>query len=450
MPGKPKRPSSSKAQPPKKHKPNPRPPQPKKTWYNADLIQIKLTDIANGGYALGLHQKRPVFVPYSIPGETVEARITRRDEKVMFAEGVRLLVSSGDRITPQCQHFGPGRCRNCQWQHMNYPAQLLLKHDILADQLGRVGKFPDAVLAPVLKRTLPAAQLWGYQHQTTLERMADGGLGFMRTDGQSIEPLVLCHTLHPDLQALYETLDIDFPEMRRITLQRGSDGATMLLLEMTTENVPELAADFATSVNVLLPNNEPANLIGDTAVQYVVGERPFRVTAGSFFRANVPQINTLISEVLKVLPLTNRAKVLDLYAGVGVFSAFLAARVSLVTLVESYPPAVSDADVNLAAFENVDVVEGAVEEVLLSLIEAQVKYEAAIVDPPGSGMSQAALAALLQLAPHSIVYIGSNPASLARDCQHFAKNGYQVRHIQPIDFAPQTYYVETIVLMQKA
>ncbi len=448
MPGKPKRPSSGKTQPPRKPRPTPRQSQ-KKPWYNADLVEIKLTDIANGGYALGLHNKRPVFVAYSIPGETVEARITRRDEKVSFAEGVRLIAASGDRIAPQCQHFGPGRCRNCQWQHIKYPAQLLLKHDILADQLGRVGKFPDSVLAPVLKRTLPAAQLWGYQHQMTLERSPNGGLGFMRTDGQGIEPLVMCHILHPDLQALYETLDIDFPEMRRITLQRGSDGATMLLLEMTTENVPELAADFATSINVLLPDNEPANLIGDTAVHYEVGDRVFRVTAGSFFRANVPQISTLVGEILKLLPLTDKAKVLDLYAGVGVFSAFLAARVSLVTLIESYPPAVSDADVNLAAFENVDVVEGTVEEVLGSLMETNEKYDAAIADAPSSGMSKEALQALIELAPRHILYISSNPAALARDCQNLTKAGYQFRHIQPIDFAPQTYYVETIALMEK-
>lgn len=447
MPGKSKRQSSGKSQPSKKQKSHKRP--PKKQSRDEGLIQVKLTDIANGGYALGTYQKRPVFVPYTIPGERVAARITRRDEKVIFAEGVRMLASSGDRVTPQCDHFGPGRCRNCQWQHIAYPAQLLLKHDIVADQFGRVGKFADAVLAPVMQRTLPAVQLWGYNHQMTLEHIPEGGLGFIRTDGQTIEPLVLCHILHPDLQALYETLDIDFPDMRRLTMLRGSDGATMLLLEMTSEDVPELAADFATSVNVLLPDNEPANLIGDTFLRYDVSGRSFRVTAGSFFRANVPQVATLVSEVMKLLPLSEETKVLDLYAGVGVFSAFLAEKASLVTLVESYPPAVTDADANLIDFENVDVIEGSVEQVLASFLESEEKYDAAVLDPPGMGLSKEALQLLGQLAPRHLIYIGGNPAALARDCQHLAKAGYQLRLIQPIDFAPQTYYAETVVLLEK-
>ncbi|MCA9914735.1 MAG: hypothetical protein KC496_15385, partial [Anaerolineae bacterium] len=97
-------------------------------------IELTLKGMANGGYALGTQHRRTFLVPYTIPGETITARPTEKRGNVEFAQGVQLLDASADRVMPQCPHFGPGRCWGCQWQHINYEAQLLLKQDVLADQ----------------------------------------------------------------------------------------------------------------------------------------------------------------------------------------------------------------------------------------------------------------------------------------------------------------------------
>ncbi|MCU0515176.1 MAG: TRAM domain-containing protein [Anaerolineae bacterium] len=414
-----------------------------------DLIDVRLEDMAQGGAALGHHARKVVFVPYTIPGEKVTARLTRVEEKVLFAEGVRLLEASADRVTPQCRHFGPGRCRGCQWQHIAYEAQLLLKQDVLADALSRLGGFTDKVLERALRPLLPAAARWHYNTRMTLERTPEGAFGFFRTDGRSIEPLVLCHVLHPDLQALYETLDMDFPAVQRLHLVRGDDGAMMLMLETDSETLPELSADFPVSINVILPHNEPLNLVGDTLVRYAVAGHSLRVTAGSFFRAHSAGVTTLVQQVQALLPLTGREHLLDLYAGVGVFSACLAAQAARVALVESYPPAASDAESNLEAFDHIDIVEGTVEDVLPALAAAGDSFHAAIIDPPAAGMSQAALAALLALAPPRLVYSSSSPVALARDTKALAKAGYRLECVQPIDFAPHTSYIDAVALLEK-
>lgn len=416
---------------------------------NGDTFELQLKAMANGGAAIGWHNKRTTFVPYAIPGETVRVRIVDKHRNVDFAQGVELVEASADRVLPQCPHFGIGKCWGCQWQHMNYEAQLLLKQDVLADQLYRLGKFPDEVLERAMNPVVPSPEQWRYNYSMTLERNSDGKLGFLRADGRTVEPIEACYIMHADLQALYDMLEIDFDDMERMTLWLGSDGETMILISMKSENPPELRADFPTSVNVVLPDNEPANLFGDTLVNYEVGGRNFRVTAGGTFRANIPQIDNLIYEVLTMLNLSDNDHVLDLYAGVGVFSAFLAARAGLVTLVESYPPMATDAEENLADFDNIDIVEGAVEEVLGSLIEANEKYEAALLDPPSSGLSKDALNLLLELDIPRLVYVSSDPASFARDAQNLVKNGYELVKIQPFDFAPQTYYIETASLFIK-
>lgn len=418
----------------------------KSTQRDDGTFKLKLKAMANGGYALGTHQRRTTFVPYTIPGETVRVRLVDQQKSVDFAAGVELIAASGDRVYPQCPHFGPGRCWGCQWQHIDYPAQLLLKQDVLADQLSRLGKIDDSTLQRAVKAVIPAPEQWHYNHHITFERREDGTFGLPRIDGRTVEPITLCHVLHPELQDLYEQLDIDFGEMERLTLYRGSDGKTMILIAMSSENAPELMADMPTSVNIVLPDNEPANLVGEASVTFAVGGRNFRMTAGGTFRPNIVQIDTLIANVLRMMDLDASDSVLDLYAGVGIFSAFFAPRVEVVTMVESYPPAATDAEVNLEEFENVDIVEGSVENVLASILETEAEYNIALVDPPGSGMSKTALQSLSDLKIPKLVYVSSDPASLARDARALEQAGYTLQEVQAIDFAPQTYYIDTVAL----
>lgn len=416
---------------------------------DGDTFKIKLKAMANGGFALGTNKRRTTFIPYTIPGETVRARIVEKQGGIDFAKGIELLEASADRVYPQCPHFGPGRCWGCQWQHIDYQAQLLLKQDVLVDQLFRIGKFNDLTIERAMNPLIPSPEQWGYNFNMTMARK-NGGFGFYQIDGRTVEIIDLCHVLHPDLQALYEMLDIDFNDLKRLALWRGSDGETMIILEMTSEDAPELTADFPTSVSVILPDNEPAILVGDSVIFYEISGRLFRVTAGGWFRANIAQIDNLVSEVMTMLDLSEDDSVLDLYAGVGIFSAFMANQAGLVTLVESYPPMATDAEENLKDFDNVDIIEGGVEAVLESLIEAGEIYEAAVLDPPSRGLSKDAMKSLIKLNIPKLVYISSDPSTLAKDLRELAKHGYKLQKIQPFDFAPQTYYVDTVALLVKA
>lgn len=408
-----------------------------------DTFEIELTAMAHGGSALGRHDKRTIFIPYTIPGEIVEARIVEDRGRIAFAEGVRLLDASADRVYPRCPHFGPHLCGRCQWQHIDYAAQLLLKQDVLADQLARIGGFEDADVRAVI----PGPAQWGYNYHMTMVANAEGRLGFPGYDGRPPFPFEECHILHPDLLDLYYQLDLEFDQIPELRLQMGTDGAHMIILSVKSEDdVPELTADLPTSANLILPDNEPVNLIGDSHSNYTIGKHTFRVTAGSAFRANVAQIDTLASLVVQLVDLPQGATVLDLYAGVGVFSAALAPHASLVTLVESYPPAVTDADVNLADFDHIDVIEGSVEDVLDSL---EVGYFAAVVDPPSEGLSIEAVDALEASSVQRLVYVSGDPATLARDTKRLVQHGFRLGVVQPIDLAPQTYWIDSVAVLDR-
>lgn len=408
-----------------------------------DLIELKLDAMAHGGKALGRHNQRTIFVPFTIPGEKVQAHITEERGRVAFAEGVTLLEASADRVFPRCKHFGSsGRCGRCHWQHIGYEAQLLLKQDVLTDQLARIGGFENVEVRPVTASPLE----WGYNYHMTLNVGEDKKLGFPGVDERGLVAIEECHILHPDLLALYLALELDFEGLRRVKFQMGSDGQHMIILTMADENAPELETDMPTSVNMLLEDGEPVNLIGESHSRYMLNDRTFRVTAGSSFRPNIAQIPNLVRTVLEALDLHGGETLLDLYGGVGVFSAFAAEQADLVTLVESFPPAATDADENLTAFENVDILEGSVEDVIDDLDEY---YDVAIVDPPSEGLSTAVVDALAARGIPRLVYVSSDAATLARDAKRLVNQGYQLRYVQPLDLAPQTYYVDAVAILEK-
>ncbi|MEP7288368.1 MAG: class I SAM-dependent RNA methyltransferase [Chloroflexota bacterium] len=411
----------------------------------SDEFELELTAMANGGSALGRHEGRTIFVPYAIPGEHITARITQDKGRFAYAEGITLLEGSEARVQPRCPHFGPGRCGGCQWQHIDYPAQLEFKRQVVADQIARLGGFPDVTVHPMI----PSPDPWQYRSNITFHLTGKGQLGFIATDDRHVIPIEECHIIRPELLDLFDSLDLEgLTGLTRVRLQVGSDGAQRsIILSTHDDQPPEVESDMPASVNFLFEDNEPLNLIGSSHVDYTVKGRKFRVTAGGFFQVNIPQAETLVDQVLSRLDLHGTESVLDLYAGVGLFTAFLAERAALVTSIESYPPAVTDADQNLAEFDNIDLIEGGVEDVLSDL---EGPFELAVVDPPRAGMEPEALDALAAFAPLRIVYVSCDPATFARDAKRLAVKGYRLVDVQPLDMFPQTWHIELVASFHKA
>ena len=221
------------------------------------------------------------------PGRIGHRRNHRPARFGLFARGIRLLAASADRVAPRCAHFGPGRCWECQWQHIDYSAQLLLKQDVLADQLIAPGaSCPMSSSKLSLRPVLPAPQPWAYNHTLRLTRDKRGSWGLRRESG-GFEAIQECLITHPDLLELLDQLDLDYATRSPDDLRRGSDGRLMLIFDVTAEEEPDLHTDLPLSVNLILPDREPINLIGDAHSHYTIAGHDFRVTAGCFYFAAI-------------------------------------------------------------------------------------------------------------------------------------------------------------------
>jgi len=424
------------------------------------MPELTITALTHAGEGVGRHDGRAVFVPFALPGETV--RVELLEVKKNFARGKlrEVLAASPERVAPRCPHHfqltppaGPGpaergpACGGCQLQHLSYFAQLAFKQQIVREQLQRIGGFGEGAVE--VRPTLPAPDPYHYRNHVQFALTPEGQLGFMAAASHLVIPIRECHQIEPVLAELFPHIAVDpaeMPQLERLTLRAGAEGETLVVFEGALE-APEVELDLPVSAAVLREDGSALTLAGHDYLLVEVRGRPFRVSAGSFFQVNTAQAAALVDLVLAALApaLSPTAAVLDLYSGVGLFSAFLAPRVGHLIGIEAYPPAVADAAVNLDEFDNVEIYEASVEHALPALAGP---FAAAVLDPPRAGCHPAVLAALLAAQVAQIVYVSCDAATLARDLKTLvAAGGYRLDWVQPVDMFPQTHHVEMVAAL---
>jgi len=249
------------------------------------------------------------------------------------------------------------------------------------------------------------------------------------------------------LSELYTSLDLLLPEVEQLELRVGTaTGDLMLLLQTYDEEPPSLEVDFPLSIVQVCHDTLPALLIGLDYITESVHGREFRISATSFYQVNSAQAERLVEIVLGALELEGHERVLDAYCGIGLFTAFLAEEAGEVVGIEINAASVADAVFNLADAPNVTLIEGQVEDVLP---DWEHPFDAAVLDPPRTGLDPTTLDALVRSSPERIVYVSCDPATLARDARRLVDAGYVLEWVQPVDLFPQTFHIENVALLTR-
>jgi 23S rRNA (uracil1939-C5)-methyltransferase len=429
-----------------------------------DTLVITLSALAFGGDAVGrVPEGDPraglaVFVPYALPGETVRLRLL--DVKRGHARGelLEVLVPSPERVTPRCPHFFTPQseitCGGCHYQHLSYPAQLAAKAVILRDQLERIGGLKDPAVLPAVA----SPYAWNYRNHVQFHLTLQGKLGFEAHRSHRVIPIRECHLPEATINQLWPRLELEpLPGLERVSLRVGAGEEMMLILEggdpqsfeLIIEELPISAVHLGPAGPLVMAGNEALDIEVE-AMRLDPGgsipgtsplRRSFRVSADSFFQVNTSQAGEMVTHLLSNLPLDPSTTLLDVYCGVGLFSAFLASRVGRLIGIEISPSACQDFELNLSDFDNVELYEAAAEETLPAL---DIRPDVILVDPPRAGLGLPALDGLNNLGPSTLAYVSCDPATLARDARRLVANGYHLRQITPFDLFPQTYHIESI------
>ncbi len=406
-------------------------------------LELEVGDVAHGGFCVARHGGRVVFVRHALPGERVRARVTegRETSKFWRADAIEVLVASPDRVVEPCPYARPGRCGGCDWQHASLPAQRRLKAAVVEEQLRRLA---------------------GLDRRVTVEAVPgdEDGLGWrtrvrFTVDGRGRAGL---HKHRSHELELVERCLIAAPGVEEVGAERLAwRGAASVEVVATSRGDRAVVVDPTDDARLELPRipphvsvvrTDPAGgrhpVRGRGHVTEDAAGRTWRVSAGGFWQVHPGAAQALVDAVLDVLEAQPGERVLDLYAGAGLFAGALADRVGQdggVTAVESEPRAGADARRNLHDVQTVRIVVDRVERALRDL---EPDVDLVVLDPPRAGAGREVVEEIVRRNPRAVAYVACDPGALARDLATFRDRGYELESLRALDLFPMTAHVECV------
>lgn len=357
------------------------------------------------------------FVALAAEGDLVDARVVEIKGKTAFAEIESVIESGVNRIEPLCPYFGA--CGGCDFQQMNYAAQLAAKVGIIRDCLHRIAKIEWAAEIPIIS----SPEQFGYRlraqwHANTNTKQ----IGYFRRDSRDLVDIEYCMILQSELQ-------------RELTELR--DGIPW---ETFASDKLQIDAAVGTNGDVSIHSPEFVEPASEITAQ-VFGEN-FIFSAKSFFQGNRFLLDKLLETAIGDVTGKNA---LDLYCGVGLFTLPLARRFEHVIGVEENPEAIEFAERNAAdaQLSNIEFRTESVRRYLFNVVESELDF--VLLDPPRAGTEKDTIMNLIRLRPKRISYVACEPSVLARDLRRFNDAGYKIDWITAVDLFPQTHHVETVV-----
>lgn len=391
-------------------------------------LELEIATLTNLGEGVARHDGWVIFVPGALPGERVRARVWHNAKNFSRADLVEILVPAKNRVEPRCPLFGV--CGGCQYQNLDYAAQLEWKTRQVSELLERLG----GISFPV-KPCRGSPKIYSYRSKITphFERPrvgeADFPIGFLAAGtARRIIDVPACPIATDGVNAALPRLRGDV----RSRAARGEfrKGATMLVRE--------------TLEGVVTDHKAP--------VSERVGALTLKFVAGDFFQNNPFILPEFVDFGVRAARGNGECKFLvDTYCGSGLFALSSSKHFERVLGVEVSEDAVAKARENAKAngLANCAFTAGSA-EIIFAEVPFPPDETALVIDPPRRGCDEAFIAQLLAFAPRRVVYVSCGPDTQARDLRIILASGkYAIEDVQPFDLFPQTRHIENIAVLAR-
>jgi 23S rRNA (uracil1939-C5)-methyltransferase len=452
------------------------------------VISVKINNLAYGGRGIGRYEGIVVFVPGTIPGDIVQAKVLKIKRNFIEATLEDLTVPSPYRIKPRCPLFG--KCGGCAWQNLPYDKQLVFKEEIAKSVLEHLGKQDDFKMHSIIA----SPDKWRYRNKVdyTFGSNTEGNLvlGFHKR-GSYFEILdvlecfiqpVIFDGLIDEMRQFARSMKIapynpktHEGNLRHFMLRcaenpsEGEASPVIAVLVTAESHLPHRSQLLAQLRNrcpslrgfLHVQNRGLGDVIKMEKVLYQWGDKyivehlenfQLRVSAFSFFQTNTKGAELLYAKTREFLSLTGKETLLDAYCGTGSIGIFCSRKAAQVSGIEIIKEATWDARINAAqnSLDNCLFLCGEMKKRLpLLLKQYPFGFQRVVVDPPRSGLDKKSLRQILELNAPVLVYVSCNPTTFARDAKIICDAGYYISDVQPVDMFPQTYHIETVTKFVK-
>ena len=394
------------------------------TLKTGDLVQVTIEKVAHGGHFIARHDGAVIFVRHAIPGEKCTIQITSTGSSFNRADVISVEAPSEFRVQAPCSFAHRNGCGGCDFQHISVDHQRTLKSDVIAEQFSRIAKMDLRVDVEEVGESIH----WRTRAIATTDR--NGKLGFYKSRSHSIAPVTDC-IICVETMNFSEIASRDLKGDVRVEISASNTGERSIALAPTR-------------------GEEKARLTEGPAVLHenVLG-KSLEVSQESFWQSHKKAPEILTQAILDFAQLKTGEHVLDLYGGVGLFSAAIVEAVGPtghVDLIEGSKVATADAARNFASLSNITIATGDVAKLLPRITAADV----VVLDPPRDGAGKETVAHIARLAPRAIVYVACDPAALARDTAYLADHSYSLVKVRAFDLFPMTHHIECVALYARA
>lgn len=425
-------------------------------------MKLRIEKPVYGGAGLARHEGKAIFVPFAVPGELVEARVTRDHGSYADAELESISESSPHRTQPPCPYFG--ECGGCHYQHANYLYQLEIKSQILRETLER------AHLIDIPEIVRVYAEPLGYRNRIRLHiDRATSKLSYKKRASHQNLAVDACPIAAPVLESALRSIQSVAASWQlgkhftEIELFTNSPQDSILLSLWTSANetsspdqrfsllwpelqtlIPKLTGAAVFSGEQRGQQSRLLASIGEQSLTYAAAGHDYRVSLGSFFQVNRFLVDPLAEHVTGS---SSGALAWDLYAGVGLFSVALASQFEQMVAVESAPGSVRDLRHNLHGRAHRIVASSTLAFLQRARASKEKKPDFVIVDPPRAGLGKEATTLLATARPAHITYVSCDPATLSRDLKSLLDSGYHLSSLRMVDLFPQTFHLESVATL---
>lgn len=382
------------------------------------VIEANISEISESGHGLIHYQGFDIVVANTIKGERVIIEVTGRKKPFLVGTIKKVVQASTKRTQAPCHLFGT--CTGCQWQHIKYDEQLLMKQENVRRHLSEV-----LTCSIRVESTIPSPNVYGYRNHARFTARR-GMLGFVGALSHRFVPVSQCMLMNEGINYWLTKLQGNCSQTSQVAIRSGQNTPDYLI--QPTMESPSLG----------MPTGQPT-------FREALGDNSFQIGSPSFFQVNSAQALNLAAEVISAFDACREGIVVDAYAGVGTLAVLIAPHVGKVLAIEESFSAIEDARINVEGHPNIEIMQGKTEVILKDL---GMNVDALILDPPRSGCHPDAIDSVRVLAPNKVIYVSCDPESLSRDLGRLTPDLYDVERIQPVDMFPNTHHVECVVSLK--
>jgi 23S rRNA (uracil1939-C5)-methyltransferase len=440
---------------------------------NPDLIPPRVLDLvidsmAFGGKGVARHDGKVYFVEDGIEGDTATVEVTEETDRYSEARVISLKAPSAHRGPSPC--LVSDMCGGCQWQGVPYEQQMTWKKQFVVNALRRIGKLGESIEV----ETVPSPKVNGYRNRIFVRARIkpDGRLtvGYFRRGSRDFVEISRCQiavdrlndfithletvSFKEDLKSRKINTEIKFKfEMQDIPARPTTE--PHLLLSVYDPDDSAFPVDVIIRTLAAVPGVAWAGGARDLPeAPFVEFEKDldvsFHTAAGLFQQVNIPHNHTVRRLVKEAVDDFKPQRILDLFCGSGNLSLPLANGIRVVDGIEFSKRSIMAANHNVATgkIPNTNYVAGDTEKFLWRAAKSSERYDMVIADPPRAGMFKS-LIPLVKLKPRHIIYVSCDPTTLSRDLSALVKFGFEIKRFVALDFFPNTYHIESFVILEK-